>query len=527
MTGQPAIKALVIYGLCIPLALFIGFQISDLAWATKESLRTMGVIFAVLLIPVMLKWHRPVLFFCLNASMVVFLLPGYPKLGLVMVAISLFFSILHRIMQPQATFLHAPEISRPVIAVIAVLMMTAMLRGGVGFSAFGGGTVGGSRYAMLLMGVLSFFAMTSERIPLEKRHVYLGLFFLSGITSVVGDFFSLMDPGGYLKYIYLFFPPTSVATTPELSIGATRLFGFTGMAVSVYHYLLGRYGIRGILLDSRRWLQFLFIISIILTFLGGFRSVLIHISLLFGVMFCLEKLYRTRVVVPLVLGLSLAAAVVILFLPRMPFVFQRSLAFLPVKIDPAAQMDADSSSEWRLQMWKAVWPEVPNYLLLGKGLSFPESDWLAIQDRSLQRSPDQWLWAVITGDYHNGALSMLLTFGIWGFMAFAWLQVAGLRAMLRNFRFGDPSLRIINAFLLTQFITHILLFWFVAGCMYSDAVIFASLLGFSVSLNGGICRATAPTAQPVQTAAPTPVPRRQNLALRPGVTGAAPSTKVG
>jgi O-antigen ligase len=527
VTGQPAIKALIIYGLCIPLALFIGFQISDLAWATKESLRIMGAIFAVLLIPVMLKWHRPILYFCINASIVVFLLPGSPKLGLVMVAISLMFSILHRIMQPRATFLHAPELTRPVLAVVAVLVMTAMLRGGVGFNAFGGGTVGGSRYAMLLMGVLSFFAMTAEQIPAHKRNLYIGLFFLSGVTMLVGDFFSLMDPGGYLKYIYLFFPLYSVAATPEFSVGVTRLFGFTGMAVSIYHYLIGRYGIRGILLESRRWLQFLFIATIVITFLGGFRSVLIHISLLFLVMFCLEKLYRTRVVVPLALGGLLAITVVIIFLPKMPFVFQRSLAFLPVKIDPVAQMDADSSSEWRLQMWKAVWPDVPKYLLLGKGLSFPEADFLAITDRSIQRSPDQWLWAVITGDYHNGPLSMLLTFGIWGFAAFTWLQLAGLRAMIRNFRYGDPSLRIINGFLLTQFITHMIVFWFVAGCMYSDAVIFASLLGFSVSLNGGIARQSVQAAQPVKTAAPKPVPQRQNLPLRPGMAGAAPSVKAG
>lgn len=40
--------------------------------------------------------------------------------------------------------------------------------------------------------------------------------------------------------------------------------------------------------------------------------------------------------------------------------------------------------------------------------------------------------------------------------------------------------------LLTKFVVHLTTFWFVAGSMHGDAFIFASLLGFSVSLNGGV-----------------------------------------
>ena len=37
---------------------------------------------------------------------------------------------------------------------------------------------------------------------------------------------------------------------------------------------------------------------------------------------------------------------------------------------PDARLDAEGSTEWRLDMWKALLPEVPQYLLLGKGFAF-------------------------------------------------------------------------------------------------------------------------------------------------------------
>lgn len=522
MSGQPAIKALIIYAVCIPLALFLGYQITDLAWMSRESLATVGIVLAVLVTPILLKWHRPILYFTINTGLMAFFVPGRPKLGMVMVALSLTISVLHRILQPRSKFLHAPEIARPVIAVIVVLLFTAFLRGGIGFNAFGGSTVGGSRYAILLLGMLSFFAFTAEPIPEKSRNLYLGLFFLSGVTAVVGDFFSLLPQTSFIIYIYLLFPSVNVsAATTEFEVGATRLFGFTGMAAAFYHFMLAKYGVRGIFMEAKRLRLLIFCGVFATAFLGGFRSVIIHFVLLFFVMFYLEKLYRSRLVVPLILAGVLVASVTVIFLPKMPFVFQRALAFLPVNISPEARMDAAGSSEWRVQMWKAVWPEVPNYLLLGKGLGFAEADYLAITDRSLSRSPDQWMWAVITGDYHSGPLSILLTFGLWGAIAFIWLHISGWRVLVLNFRNGDPSLRIINAFLLTKFVVHMITFWFVAGSMHGDAFIFASLLGFSVSLNGGVCRVPAAVSEPVKATSPTP-PRREGLRLRPGL-GAPPA----
>jgi hypothetical protein len=114
----------------------------------------------------------------------------------------------------------------------------------------------------------------------------------------------------------------------------------------------------------------------------------------------------------------------------------------------------------------------------------------------------------LAGDYHNGPLSVILPFGIWGAIAVLWLMIAGVWALHHNRLYGDPALQAVNTFLLTTFLVKIISFFFVFGSLSSDMAGFAGYLGLSISLNGGICR---PARQPaVKTAEPA-----SRLPLRP------------
>jgi len=64
------------------------------------------------------------------------------------------------------------------------------------------------------------------------------------------------------------------------------------------------------------------------------------------------------------------------FVGHLPLSVQRTLSFLPLPVDPVAQASADLSTEWRLQMWKNVLPQIPQYLWLGKGYSISAADLL-------------------------------------------------------------------------------------------------------------------------------------------------------
>jgi hypothetical protein len=106
--------------------------------------------------------------------------------------------------------------------------------------------------------------------------------------------------------------------------------------------------------------------------------------------------------------------------------------------------------------------------------------------------------SAVAGDYHNGPLSVVMPFGIWGVIAFVWLWVAGVRALYDNFRFGEESLRTVNTLLLALFVAQIVKFIFIFGALESDLMPFAAMLGLSVSLNGGI---RGPVTETVKAAA--------------------------
>ena len=106
----------------------------------------------------------------------------------------------------------------------------------------------------------------------------------------------------------------------------------------------------------------------------------------------------------------------------------------------------------------------------------------------------------LVGDYHNGPLSVLLPFGMFGAIAFVWLLVAGVRVLYHNYKFGDPAYQNINTFLFAYFIAKVIFFLGVFGGLHGDLPVFLGLLGLSISLNGGVAKpAVAPEPKPVFT----------------------------
>jgi hypothetical protein len=171
-----------------------------------------------------------------------------------------------------------------------------------------------------------------------------------------------------------------------------------------------------------------------------------------------------------------------LFASRLPLSFQRSLAVVPyIQIDPLVRLSAQVSTDWRVQVWKDVLPEIPQYLLVGKGYSFS-----AAEQQKVARDATESMEMV--GNYHNGPLSVILPFGIFGSIAFVWLLAVGIRVMYQNYHFGDPALHRINTFLFGSFVVKVFFFFVVFGGLVPDLASFLGLLGLSISLNGGVAK---------------------------------------
>jgi hypothetical protein len=473
-------KTHLIMGLSLPVAVLLGYFLAE-----PMELGSMAVVVFVLValsIPLLMKSYYVLLMLSWNAAFSLGFLPGRPSLCAIMAFIGLVFALLNRAVSADARFVSEPSITKPLLVLTGVVVATGLATGGFGLHMLGADRFGGKHDFYFLAAVAGYFVLTSRRIPPHRVGVYVALFFLSGLTFAVSDLAGFGS--SRFEFLRLFIAPPE-ATLEEPLGGPERMLrisNFMLAGAALYGYLLARFGFRGLLDLTRPWRLLLLFVALVAGLVSGFRSFVLLAGLTFALMFYLEGLHRTRYV-PALLGLALLGGVVVLpQAEKLPLAIQRSISFLPGKFDWMAQESATSSWGWRLGMWQQVLPEVPKSLFHGKGWSIDARDFTTLLDAghgngSLART-------ILVGDYHNGPLSVLIPFGIYGAVAFLWLLVAGLRLLHRNWKFGDPALRTVNTLLLASFAARAVFFLFFFGALGSDIPFFTGVLGLSVALNG-------------------------------------------
>jgi len=241
--------------------------------------------------------------------------------------------------------------------------------------------------------------------------------------------------------------------------------------------------------------------------LGGFRSTPITLVLLLFFLFWFEGLFRSRLMPAFALVAVLGLAICLPLIEKMPLMVQRSISFLPIEVSLEARQSAEHSSEWRLKMWEEVLPTVPQYLLLGKGYSISVREFEATQQELEFNASATSAGASLASDYHSGPLSLIITLGAFGALAFLWFLGASYRVLLHNYRYGDPQLRQANTFLLAYFLTKAIFFFLVFGSFQNDLVIFTGMIGLSVTINGGMRRPEKSTAKPNPAYLPFRLPK--------------------
>ncbi|HEY5041635.1 MAG TPA: O-antigen ligase family protein [Verrucomicrobiae bacterium] len=508
-------RVLITYAILIPLAIFMGYLMTEVGnHPDYNNLFFVGLIAALVLSPILIKWHYPIMVFALGCPMYLFFLKGYPPVAQVMVILSLGIAIVERALNKDRHFISMPSMTWPLVFIVGMAITTAELTGGIGLHTLGASVVGGKKYVALFIGVATYFVLTSRPIPKAQRGLYIALLFLAGFPAFISDLFPVLAYP--LDYINLLFPPSSTASL-EITMGTTRLGAFSTTALVVAYYMLAKFGLRGIFLGGRLWRPVLFAILLVLTMLGGFRLVFIGVVMVLTMLFFLEGLHRTRLLLVFVMGGLVCAGLLVPLSDKLPYTFQRAMSFLPLKWDASAKADAEGSLDWRLRMWHDLWPQVPQHLLLGKGYALSEMELqqntgygtFAGGDAAQMNASQDSL--AITGDYHNGPLSVLLPFGMWGAIGFLWFTLAGLRIVYRNYKYGDPELKPANALILALNLQHFIAFFFLFGAFSDDMFSFAKFFGFSVALNWGMCgpkpqTAAAPRVKPLK-----PFPRPQPL----------------
>jgi hypothetical protein len=482
-------RAHLIYGICLPLALIVGYLMADPL--DSGTMAVVVLVLCVLSIPLLMRWHHPLLVFSCNAVICFNFLPGRPLMWMLMTVVSLFFSLLSRSVGQELRFFQARGISQSLIFIAVVVMLTGHFSGGIGFASLGGANFGGRKYFSLITSILLYFAISTQYIARSRANLYLALYFLSSLTALVGFVAAYGGPAFY--FLVEVFPiegtiSETVSSGDPMASQVTRLGEFSNVAVGVCCLLLAWYGLKGVLDMKRPWRLAALGLAIIGALSSGFRSNLALILLTLFATFYMEGLFRTRYVVVLVVTLAFGAAVLIPNAHKLPLGMQRAISFLPLDIDPVARDSAESSTQWRLDMWKMVLPDVPKYLIKGKGYSLNPDElyMLAVSTVSGYAASDEM--SMMSGDYHSGPLSVIVPFGIFGVIGFVWFLAASWKALRLNYLHGDQSLRRVNTLLFVYFVVRIVIYVFVYGSFYSDLGVFTSIVGLSLSLNRGVCQ---------------------------------------
>ena len=489
----PANRNFIIVSAALLVAVIFGYFLAQFLGGAADW-AGVGILVLVLglpFIPVLVRWHQPILIFAWNASLSLYFLPGSPALWMLMAGCSLLVAVLSRATDSKRRFVGAFSVALPLFFLTAVVLATARLTGGIGMRSLGGQTYGGHGYVFIIAAVVGYFALTSQAIPVERASRYIALFFLPGLLLMMSNVTYALGPKFY--FLYYLFPPEFAMAQAQADYGLgtqgmVRLGGTSWAGQAVFCFLLARYGISGLLEFSKPWRLVLFVLAVFGSMFGGFRSGFIFLGLTFIALFWFEGLWRTRLLPVMMFVMVIGLALFLPFVGKMPLAVQRSLSFLPIDVDPSVRIDAQGSTEWRLEMWRVLTPEIPKYLWKGKGYAINPADLYLASQGLAQGYGASSEASIIAGDYHNGPLSVIIPFGIFGSVCFLWFIVASLRALYLNYRHGDPRLKRINTFLLAIFVAWFVFFCGIFGGVHSDLAHFVGIVGLSIALNGGIKR---------------------------------------
>ena len=313
-----------------------------------------------------------------------------------------------------------------------IWIASVFFRNPVGMRALGSDMLGGRPYFEILIAGCAFWVLTRTIIPSKQARFFPILMaagsllvsvigtlttFFPRLTPLVAPFYSGVDTTTYLQEEFK--GGGSTSGTGRL----TQLRSLGTELPSVLYALFRPFT----LLNPIKILPFLlFFIGIAALFLSGFRSALIGT----GAAFVLAS-YFWGGMQEAFRAVFLAIAAVVLLIAaqsagiQLPLSAQRALSFLPGDWDQTAIQEAEGTTEWRIDMWKAVIDNPDKFLknpFFGTGFGFSAED-LAIQMQAAFGGQGyiggtQFEGQLMTGAFHNGPLSTIRFVGIVGLLLY-------------------------------------------------------------------------------------------------------------
>lgn len=206
-----------------------------------------------------------------------------------------------------------------------------------------------------------------------------------------------------------------------------------------------------------------------------------------------------------------------------PLPAQRALSMLPGNWDRNAKGDAESSAEWRFEMWRqALGTE--RYIknkLIGDGYSIPP-DVFAYQqrlDQGAAMSPEEVQeYYLLIGGYHSGPVETIRRIGYLGLLVFLFCQIVMFREAYRTIsRLRGTEYFSISLFAGLPMVAGPFIFWLVVGGLHTELI----PLCFSAAWLRMIQHSAKQHVPPSPVAAPIEMPAKPARRRRHLPAGAA------
>jgi hypothetical protein len=291
-----------------------------------------------------------------------------------------------------------------------------------GLKALSSETVGARPYFNIAIAAVVYLVLCNQIIS-KKLALRIPILFLIPEITLSGLYFvSRIKPsiGFFLGNFYDALTPQTMSRNGPVS-PMERMSGAVGGGITLVSILCSYFRPLTLISPIRLGRFLLFIIGIVLILLSGFRSQLLTAA----VIFILSGYFRKGIwdVITSLAGLSIAAITLILFnsfIHPLPLAMQRTLSTLPGSWDSIAAKDAESSTLWRLEMWKDI-PKGTQYIhnkIMGDGFGFSRAELIAMERQKFLTGEMGQEDSMIIGSFHSGPLSAVRFVGIVGLLLY-------------------------------------------------------------------------------------------------------------
>jgi hypothetical protein len=310
--------------------------------------------------------------------------------------------------------------------VVLAYVLSVFLRNPVGTESLGSNRVGGKPYVDVIIAYLGYWVLARASVGLRQARFVPLLTLFGTSASAALNFLSYRLPWlvGPISMVYagIAAAENNADMFAEFQDEGARYFYLQGVGISLTNAACSLWRPLTLVnpLHFRRFVCFMLGIGAIL--LSGFRSGFFGVAEIFLLSSYFRGGWREAMRVTMVGG-GLLVFIMIgqgrLF--DLPYPAQRALSFLPGKWDESAKMEAQGSTEWRLEMWEAMLTgnKYIQNKWLGDGFGFTHQQ-LEIMTANMMTgtTEDQQENLMINGGVHSGPVTAIRYVGYIGLLMF-------------------------------------------------------------------------------------------------------------